>query len=339
MKKMMFTMLALLTVTVAANAMSYEQARNEALFLTDKMAYELNLTDAQYEAAYEINLDYLMGVTSPDDVYGAYWERRNMDLSYILYSWQWDAFRAATYFFRPLVWDAGYWHFTIYRHYPHRDYFFFGRPHFYATYRGGHSWRNNGGHSFYYGRSAHFRPELSQKRQHFGMRDGYNRGNYRNGRDNSSTRITAGRGNFGNQRGGNNNNGSGMGNQRGGNGSSPNTNRSFGNGSSNNRSISSSPRTNSPVGSASPVRNSRETMRSSNASNLRNSNASTLRSSNAGTMRSSNAGTMRSSGSSANRSMGGSSHGSSAPSRSNGGNASSHSGSNSNGNGHFGGRR
>ena len=48
---------------VAASAMSYSQAREQALFLTDKMAYELNLTDDQYEAAYEINLDYLLSVT------------------------------------------------------------------------------------------------------------------------------------------------------------------------------------------------------------------------------------------------------------------------------------
>ena len=33
-------MMMMLTATVSANAMSYEQARNEALFLTDKMAYE-----------------------------------------------------------------------------------------------------------------------------------------------------------------------------------------------------------------------------------------------------------------------------------------------------------
>ena len=109
MKKMLFALVALLTMSASASAMSYEQARREALFLTDKMAYELNLTDAQYEAAYEINLDYLMGVTSVNDVYGPYWERRNLDLSYILYSWQWDMFRAATYFLRPLYWSHLSW--------------------------------------------------------------------------------------------------------------------------------------------------------------------------------------------------------------------------------------
>ncbi|MBR2253310.1 MAG: hypothetical protein IJ895_02700, partial [Prevotella sp.] len=64
MKKFIMTMVALLTAVTGVKAMGYEQAREQALFLTDKMAYELNLTDAQYEAAYEINLDYLMGVTS-----------------------------------------------------------------------------------------------------------------------------------------------------------------------------------------------------------------------------------------------------------------------------------
>ena len=73
MKKMFFALMMMLSSTMAASAMSYEQARNEALFLTDKMAYELNLTDEQYEAAYEINLDYLMGVAGRDDVFGTYW--------------------------------------------------------------------------------------------------------------------------------------------------------------------------------------------------------------------------------------------------------------------------
>lgn len=187
MKKLMITLIAMLTMTVSANAMSYEQARNEALFLTDKMAYELNLTDEQYEAAYEINLDYLMGVTGRADVFGTYWERRNLDLSYILLDWQWNAYIAATYFYRPLYWEAGYWHFGIYRRYPHRDYFYFGRPHFYATYRGGHAWHTHGRHGYYYGHRDHYRPS---NRAHYGMHDRWNRGEFRSPSHHSSTRIT-----------------------------------------------------------------------------------------------------------------------------------------------------
>ena len=188
------TLVALLTIAATGKAMSYEQARNEALFLTDKMAYELNLNDEQYEAAYEINLDYLMGVTSYDDVYGTYWERRNLDLSYILLDWQWNAFCAATYFYRPLYWDGGYWHFGIYARYPHRDYFYFGRPVFYASYRGGHAWHHVGGHGYYYGRRDHFHP--APGRSHFGMLDRWNRGDFRHHHNSGNV----GRGNYGGYR-------------------------------------------------------------------------------------------------------------------------------------------
>ena len=186
MKKMLMTLMAMLTIAVSASAMSYEQARNEALFLTDKMAYELNLTDEQYEACYEINLDYLMGVTGRNDVFGVYWERRNLDLSYILFDWQWNAFIAASYFYRPLYWEAGYWHFGIYARYPHRDYFYFGRPHFYATYRGGHAWHVHGDRGYYYSHREHFR---TPRREHVGMHDRWDRGEF-NGRSHSSTRVT-----------------------------------------------------------------------------------------------------------------------------------------------------
>lgn len=157
--------------------MSYEQARQQALFLTDKMAYELNLTDDQYEAAYEINLDYLMSIDNYDDLYGAYWNQRNLDLSYILLDWQYRSYVNASYFYRPLYWDAGYWHFGIYARYPHRDYYFFGRPAFYMSYRGGHSWRVNGGRSWYNGRryTAHYND------RYVGMRDGFDRGDYGRG--------------------------------------------------------------------------------------------------------------------------------------------------------------
>ena len=180
MKKLIFALVALLTMTVSVNAMSYEQARDQALFLTDKMAYELNLTEDQYEAAYEINLDYLMSIDSYDDLYGVYWTRRNLDLSYILLDWQYSAYVAASYFYRPLYWEAGYWHFGIYARYPYRTYFYFGRPAFYLTYRGGHSWRMNGGRSYYHGRTYGATHRHGKDHRGFGMRNGYDRGDYRN---------------------------------------------------------------------------------------------------------------------------------------------------------------
>ena len=204
MKKFIIALVAMFTITfTTASAMSYEQARQQALFLTDKMAYELNLTDDQYEAAYEVNLDYLMGINTYDDLYGVYWRQRNLDLSYILLDWQYRAFCDATYFYRPLYWDGGYWHFGIYARYPRRDYFFFGRPHFYVSYRGDHCWRVNGGRSWYHGRS-YGRP-FAGGQPRMGMRDGFNRGDYGRGQSfgnmqrQSSTRTTVTRDrNFGN---------------------------------------------------------------------------------------------------------------------------------------------
>ena len=216
MKRMIIALVAMFMMTfTTASAMSYEQARQQALFLTDKMAYELNLTEDQYEAAYEVNLDYLMSVDTYDDLYGAYWRQRNMDLSYILLDWQYRTYINATYFYRPLYWNAGYWHFGIYARYPRRDYFYFGRPHFYVSYRGGHSWRVNGNRSWYHGRS--FGGPRPGGNPRVGMRDGFNRGDYGRGRS------------FGNM---NRENRPQMNPNRGfGNASRPNNNASFGNSS------------------------------------------------------------------------------------------------------------
>ena len=169
-----------LTFTVSANAMSYKQAREQALFLTDKMAYELNLNEEQYDAVYEINLDYLMGVNTYDDLYGPYWRYRNLDLSYVLFDWQYNAFCAATYFYRPLYFNNGYWRFAIYTRYPHRDYFYFSRPTVYVSYRGTHSWGHNHGRSWYNGRTFGSRNHSA----HVGMRDRYDRGDFGRGRGN-----------------------------------------------------------------------------------------------------------------------------------------------------------
>ena len=175
MKRLFTAFALLLTFTLSISAMSYEQARNQALFLTDKMAYELNLTDQQYEAAYEINLDYLMRIDNADDLYGAYWRQRDLDLSYILLDWQYRAYVDASYFYRPLYWNGGYWHFGIYARYPHRDFFYFGCPNFVWTYSGGHSWMHNGGRSWYLGRRWNGPRDGGP---HRGMRHNWDNGRY-----------------------------------------------------------------------------------------------------------------------------------------------------------------
>ena len=131
-------MMMVMTITATAR-MSYTTAKNEALFLSDKMAYELNLTDAQYDAVYEINLDYLMSVNGRNDAYGTWWNRRNTDLKYVLTAWQYEKFVEKSYFYRPLTWKNGDWTFTIYSHYSNKGHFYKARPKAYASYKGGNN--------------------------------------------------------------------------------------------------------------------------------------------------------------------------------------------------------
>ena len=148
MKKMMMTAV-LTTIVVAAQAMSFTQARQEALFLSDKMAYELRLTMDQYEAVYEINLDYFLSIRYEEDVFGIYWNRRNTDLRFVLNTWQYRKYITTVDFYQPAMWRRGSWVFSIYTRYDRGNHFR-QPPMVYGTYRGG---RNRGTISFYEGRT------------------------------------------------------------------------------------------------------------------------------------------------------------------------------------------
>ena len=138
MKKILTTLLIALTAAGSVSAMNYQEAVEQARYLTDKMAYELNLNDQQYNDCFEINLDYLLSIETADDAIGNYLAFRNADLRHILLDWQYTLFAAADYFFHPVYWRAGIWHFPIYRYYS-PGYFYYSHPTVYWTYRGGHS--------------------------------------------------------------------------------------------------------------------------------------------------------------------------------------------------------
>lgn len=137
MKKVILTLLAVFAVGVNANALSVERAREEARFLTDKMVYELNLTEEQAIDVYEINYDYFRALGPVDGVYDMYYDRRYQDLSYVLYDWQWDYFLDRAYFLRPAYIYRGGWAFGIYNYYV-RTHFYYGIPSVYYHYNGGH---------------------------------------------------------------------------------------------------------------------------------------------------------------------------------------------------------
>ena len=138
MKKLFLSLILSMVAWMGANAMSFNRAQAEALYLTDKMAYELNLNDQQYNDAYEINLDYFLRIDSPSDVAGMYYDYRLHDLRCILHDWQYSLLYATDYFLRPILWRAGGWYFPIYSYY-NRGYFYYSHPTVYVSYRGGHS--------------------------------------------------------------------------------------------------------------------------------------------------------------------------------------------------------
>ncbi len=142
MKKMMMTLAMMMVMTVTANAMSYNVARNEARFLSDKMAYELNLSDAQYNAVYEINLDYLLSIDSRGDVRGRWWDRRNSDLKYVLSPRQYERYVRLNHFYAPVSWRDGAWAFNVYTVYGNRHHYYRGHPTGFADYRGGNNRRD-----------------------------------------------------------------------------------------------------------------------------------------------------------------------------------------------------
>ncbi|RKW49399.1 MAG: hypothetical protein D8B57_11725, partial [Prevotella sp.] len=133
----------------AYSGIRYEDARRQALFLSDKMAYELGLNDAQYEAIYEINLDYLLNMRGENSIYGDYWARRNSDIFYVLNASQYNYFVNMDYFYRPVYWYDNTYAFSIYSRYDNPRYFYRSYPVYYDTYRGG---RNLGEQSYYAGR-------------------------------------------------------------------------------------------------------------------------------------------------------------------------------------------
>lgn len=142
MKRIMMTIAAALTMVFAAQAMSYEDARREALFLTDKMAYELGLNDAQYEAVYEINFDYFSSISSSKNIKGTYLSRRNYDINFVLTATQYSKFYKADYFYTPVKWDGGIV-VKVYTRYPDRMKMYYPAPRVYMTYRGEHGKKYN----------------------------------------------------------------------------------------------------------------------------------------------------------------------------------------------------
>ena len=149
MKRFILIMVAVLTLGTAAQAMSYKSARDQAFFLTDKMAYELALSDDQYNAVFEINMDYIMCLDVYDDIFGTFWTRRNNELRFVLSPAQYQMYMQMEYFYRPVSWQNKRFVFTIYNRYT-KDRYFRPAPPGYQVYKGSNRYFD---HSAYNGRT------------------------------------------------------------------------------------------------------------------------------------------------------------------------------------------
>ncbi|TWV13069.1 hypothetical protein FQ707_06670 [Bacteroidaceae bacterium HV4-6-C5C] len=160
---MLFVTLNIASCSASMEAYSQSSLRQDTRFLTDKMAYELNLSTGQYNDVYEINFDFVNNVRYlMDDVlrgnqwaldrYYEYLDVRNDDLRWVLSRSQYMQFLQIEYFFRPIYTSGVHWHFRIYTRYSDRHYFYFSRPYNYRSYRGDHYRTSRNNESYYRGR-------------------------------------------------------------------------------------------------------------------------------------------------------------------------------------------
>lgn len=133
----------------AMGAMSIGKMRQNTRFLTDRMAYELRLSPQQYDDVYEVNYDFINNVRYlMDDVvrgydyalerYYDFLDIRNDDLRWILSGSQYRRFMKVDYFYRPIYAHNHKWQFRIYSVYNNVNFFYYGKPHHYTSYCGGH---------------------------------------------------------------------------------------------------------------------------------------------------------------------------------------------------------
>ena len=99
------------------------------------MAYELNLTQSQYDSVYEINLDYLLNIDDETSAFGYSLDVRNRDLKQVLNDSQYDNYQACDWFCHPFKCDNNGWTLAVYERYDGLQ-LFMDKPDVYLSYNG-----------------------------------------------------------------------------------------------------------------------------------------------------------------------------------------------------------
>ena len=136
MKKIMMTMAMIVTIATSAAAMTFNEAREHALFLTDKMTYELGLSATQTNNVYEINFDYIIAVAIQGERPGVCQSRRDADMRYVLSDYQYHLYKKTNYFYRPMSSSRNVWSLHIYKYYTDRHHMYSSKPTHFKDYKG-----------------------------------------------------------------------------------------------------------------------------------------------------------------------------------------------------------
>ena len=118
MKRTLLAIVAAFLMMTSAYAQRLANVRAEATLITDKMVLELGLSKAQRNGILNINLNYLNGIRSYRDIDSYGWECRNRELRRMLTARQWQRFKEAYYFYRPIEWRDDVYVHNIYHKYP-----------------------------------------------------------------------------------------------------------------------------------------------------------------------------------------------------------------------------
>lgn len=131
MKRTLLAIVAAFLMMTSAYAQRLANVRAEATLITDKMVQELGLSKAQRNGILNINLNYLNGIRSYRDIDSYGWECRNRELRRMLTARQWQRFKEAYYFYRPIEWRDDVYVHNIYHKYPkhHKHYKHYDKHH------------------------------------------------------------------------------------------------------------------------------------------------------------------------------------------------------------------
>ena len=131
MKRTLLAIVAAFLMMTSAYAQRLANVRAEATLITDKMVLELGLSNAQRNGILNINLNYLNGIRSYRDIDSYGWECRNRELRRMLTARQWQRFKEAYYFYRPIEWRDDVYVHNIYHKYPkpHKHYKHYDKHH------------------------------------------------------------------------------------------------------------------------------------------------------------------------------------------------------------------